>query len=42
MNFKRYIWILGRKIELELRANDNLKGVSIGEKLSYSFYDGIY
>ncbi len=32
MNFKRYIWILERKIELELRTNDNLKGVSIGEK----------
>ena len=36
----RDINILGRKIEVTQK--ENLKGVSIGEKLSYVFYDGIY
>lgn len=42
MGLKRDIRILGRKIELELRAKDRLKGITVGEKLSYSFYDGTY
>lgn len=32
--------ILGRKIEVVSKTD--LKGLSIGEKLSYTFYDGIY
>lgn len=34
------ISILGRKIEVA--PKDDLKGLSIGEKLSYTFYDGFY
>lgn len=42
MELKRNIRILGRKVELEPRTKDRLKGITVGEKLSYSFYDGIY
>lgn len=42
MELKREIRILGRKVDLEPRAKDRLKGTTVGEKLSYSFYDGIY
>lgn len=34
--------ILGRKIEIMPYGKDDLKGISIGEKLSYTFYDGSY
>lgn len=34
--------ILGRKIEIKPYGKDDLKGISIGEKLSYTFYDGFY
>lgn len=34
--------ILRRKIKVELRSRDNLKGLTVGEKLSYVFYDGLY
>ena len=33
---------LGRKISLEARTKDELKGVSLGERLAYQFYDGVY
>ncbi len=39
MSLKK-ISILGRKIEVI--PKDNLRGLSIGEKLSYTFYDGLY
>lgn len=42
MELKEEIRILGRKIRIEPRATDKLKGVTVGEKLSYSFYDGTY
>jgi len=42
MELKREIRILGRKVEVALRTKDRLKGVTVGEKLSYTFYDGIY
>ncbi len=34
------ISILGRKVKVASRGN--LKGLSIGERMSYAFYDGIY
>lgn len=34
------ICILGRKIEITPKTD--LKGLSVGEKLSYTFYDGLY
>lgn len=42
MELKREIKILGRKVEIALRAKDKLKGITVGEKQSYNFYDGIY
>lgn len=40
MELKREIRILGKKVEIQLRANERLKGISVGERLSYNFYDG--
>ncbi len=34
--------ILGRKVDLTRRTADALKGLTVGEKLSYVFYDGTY
>ncbi len=34
------IAILGRPIQLQERSNAQMKGVTIGEMLSYKFYDG--
>ncbi|MGN0222833.1 MAG: hypothetical protein ACI4AM_02275, partial [Muribaculaceae bacterium] len=34
--------ILGRKIRIEARTKDMLKGVTLGEHLAYQFYDGAY
>lgn len=42
MKLERNIRILGRKVDLKPRTKDRLKGTTVGEKLSYSFYDGIY
>ena len=42
MELKKEIRILGRRIEVEPRAKENLKGITVGEKLSYRFYDGTY
>ncbi len=42
MELKKEIRILGRRIEVEPRAKESLKGITVGEKLSYSFYDGTY
>ena len=42
MELKKEIRILGRRIEVEPRAKENLKGITVGEKLSYSFYEGTY
>lgn len=36
------ITILKRKIQISPRPKENLKGLTVGEKLSYTFYDGIY
>lgn len=33
---------MGRRFEIEPRAKEKLKGITVGEKLSYSFYDGTY
>ena len=42
MEFKKEIRILGRRLEIESRVKDKLKGITVGEKLSYHFYDGTY
>ncbi len=42
MELKREIKILGRRVDVALRTKDRLKGVTVGEKLSYTFYDGTY
>jgi len=34
--------IFGRKVELTRRIPDKMKGLTVGEKLSYVFYDGTY
>lgn len=36
------ISILGRTIELKPKGKSELNGVTIGDSLSYSFYDGVY
>ncbi len=33
---------MGSKLEMTPRQNDSLKGVSVGEKISFLFYDGAY
>lgn len=33
---------MGRKVRIEPRGKDRLKGITLGEKLSYNFYDGTY
>ncbi|WP_182015898.1 hypothetical protein [Phocaeicola vulgatus] len=40
MELKKEIRILGRRFEVEPRAKESLKGITVGEKLSYRFYDG--
>ncbi len=42
MELNKDLSILGRKVELEKRTADKLKGLSVGEKLSYVLYDGTY
>lgn len=42
MEVKREIRILGRRLEIEPRNKDRLKGITVGEKLSFNFYDGTY
>ena len=42
MESKKEIKILGRRFDIEPRAKERLKGITVGEKLSYSFYDGTY
>ena len=42
MKLNENLSILGRKVELTRRTADKLKGLTIGEKLSYVFYDGTY
>ena len=42
MELKKEIRILGRRFEVEPRAKESLKGITVGEKLSYRFYDGTY
>ena len=39
MELKKEIRILGRRFEVEPRAKESLKGITVGEKLSYRFYD---
>ena len=41
MELKKEIRILGRHFEVKPRAKE-LKGITVGEKLSYRFYDGTY
>ena len=36
------ISILHRKIRISICDKERLKGISIGEKLSYTFYEGVY
>ena len=36
------ISILGRSIELKRRPEARLKGINMGEKLSFDFFDGVY
>lgn len=36
------ISILHRKIQIKPRDKNRLKGLSVGEKLSYNFYEGVY
>lgn len=42
MKLNENLSILGRKVELTRRTADKLKGLTVGEKLSYVFYDGTY
>ena len=42
MELNENLNILGRKVELTRRTADALKGLAVGEKLSYVFYDGTY
>ncbi len=42
MEMDKDLYILGRKVELARRASAALKGLTVGEKLSYVFYDGTY
>ncbi|WP_373208132.1 hypothetical protein [Phocaeicola vulgatus] len=42
MELKKEIRILGRRFEVEPRAKESLKGITVGEKLSYRFYDGTW
>ena len=35
MELKKEIRILGRRFEVEPRAKESLKGITVGEKLSY-------
>ncbi len=42
MEMDKDLYILGRKVELARRASAALKGLTVGEKLSYAFYDGTY
>ena len=42
MELKKEIRILGRRFEVKPRAKEGLKGVTIGDKLTYRFYDGTY
>jgi hypothetical protein len=42
MELKKEIRILGRRFEVEPRAKESLKGITVGEKLSYRFYDDTY
>lgn len=37
-----HISILGKKVELVKRPADRLKGINMGEKLTFDFFDGIY
>ncbi len=36
------IFILGHEVSLKKRQKERLKGISIGDSISYSFYDGEY
>lgn len=36
------ISVLKRKIRIVPRSKENLRGLTVGEKLSYTFYDGLY
>jgi hypothetical protein len=42
MKESKAISILGRSVKLLLRSKDELKGLAIGEMLSFNFYDGSY
>ena len=42
MELKKEIRILGRRFKVEPRAKESLKGITVGEKLSYRFYGGTY
>ena len=37
-----HINILGKKIELVKRPPDKLKGINMGEKLTFDFFDGLF
>lgn len=34
--------ILGKPVELVKRSADSLKGINMGEKLSFDFFDGLF
>lgn len=42
MNKTKYIVILGKTIPLQERSKAQMKGVTIGDMLAYSFFDGMY
>ncbi len=42
MGNTKEIRLLGNKVEIAPRQNDSLKGISVGEKMSFRFYDGVY
>ena len=42
MDLNKEIEILGRKMQLTSRPKEQLKGLTVGETLSYNYYDGTY
>lgn len=37
-----HISILGKRVELVKRSSDKLKGINMGEKLTFDFFDGLF
>ena len=42
MNLNEGMEVLGRRIQISTRPKEQLKGLTVGETLSYNYYDGVY